>query len=174
MERLGPAVVERLLREMEGYFELGLHDDVIRRANQVLHSDLASIRALRWKGRALQALGRWPEAITVFERLRSEEPEGDEAYLGLGWCHKRAGRLDQALLELEGLVRLHPEHALAVYNLACYCALDGQTDRSLELLERALDRDDDFRDHARHETDFDSVREDPRFRALLDDEAPIE
>jgi len=169
MTRPRPTVVLRLLREMEGYFELGLHDDVIRRANQLLHDEPGLLAALRWKGRALQALERWPDAIAVYERLRAEEPEGDEAYLGLGWCHKRAGRLDLALASLEALVGRRADHALAVYNLACYCAIDGQTERSLELLRRAVDRDATFRTHARDEADFDSIREEPRFRALLRD-----
>lgn len=167
MEPLSPIIVKRLIREMEGYFELGLFDDVVTRANQLLDANDANVTALRWKGRALQQSEHWARAIEAFERLRDLDPDGDDAFLGLGWCQKRSGRLDRALAELETLVSRHPEHALAVYNLSCYCALDGQHDRSLDLLRSAVSIDHGFRDHAQTESDFDSVRDRPEFSSIV-------
>jgi tetratricopeptide (TPR) repeat protein len=165
---LSDVVVTRLVREMEGYLELGLHEDVIERANRLLAAEKARPRALELKARALQDSGRFDEAIELYEALRALEPASEAAYLGLGWCRKRTGRLDLAIAALEELLLREPEDPLGLYNLACYLALDGQRERPLALLRRAMALEDGFREHARTETDLDSLREDPEFRSLLD------
>ena len=48
------------------------------------------------------------------------------------------------------------------------CAVKGDTDRSIELLERAVEKGWGDRAWLETDSDLDSVRDDPRFAALLD------
>lgn len=66
----------------------------------------------------------------------------------------------------EGL-RRYPDDAMLLYNAACYDALAGRTDRALERLARSCELDATFLPLAREDTDFASVRDDARFRAIV-------
>ena len=167
-ETLSDILVARLVREMEGYYSLDLTDEALKRAERLLAAGRSKIEALKLKAQILQDDKRYTEAIEVYEALSVHSPENRGAHIGLGWCFKRTDRLDLALETLETVVRLHPDYALGVYNLACYLALDDRRVRALELLEKAIGLEESFREHAQTETDFDGIRDDPDFRRLTE------
>lgn len=72
---------------------------------------------------------------------------------------------DVKALYYEGL-QLHPGNASLLYNLACAEALAGEKDAALEHLAEAV-KHPRFREFAETDTDFDSLRDDPRFSAAL-------
>jgi hypothetical protein len=77
----------------------------------------------------------------------------------------RDGDYDRARGILEdGLA--HTEHPALHYNLACLEALAGNKERALAELELTIDAAPRFRDSARADDDFASLRDDPRFSAL--------
>jgi adenylate cyclase len=57
---------------------------------------------------------------------------------------------------------------LVLYNIACFFAMNGDFDRSLELLEGAVESGWGDRAWLETDSDLDSLRNDPRFRGLLD------
>ena len=165
-EKLSDVVVDRLLKEMEGYYELELYEEVVERADRLLGAGREPIRTLSLKARALQDAGQFEEAIGAYEALRRHAPDDDTVDLGLGWCYKRTDRLDLAITALETLVAREPDNALGVYNLACYLALDDDRSRALELLGQAIGLDATYRELTREESDFDGLRDEPGFRRL--------
>jgi tetratricopeptide (TPR) repeat protein len=167
-ETLSEVLVTRLVREMEGYYSLDLPDQALERAERLLAAGQAPVEALKLKAQVLQDDQRYDEAIVAYETLRKRAPSIRAAYIGLGWCHKRTDRLDLALEALEDVVRENPDYPLGVYNLACYLALDGKRERSLELLEKAIELEQSFREHALTETDFDGIRDDSGFQKLTE------
>jgi tetratricopeptide (TPR) repeat protein len=54
-----------------------------------------------------------------------------------------------------------------LFNIACCQALLGRTDAAIDWLEQAIRADDQARELARTDEDLDSLREDPRFVALV-------
>jgi tetratricopeptide (TPR) repeat protein len=77
----------------------------------------------------------------------------------------RDGDYDTARAILEdGLAQ--KEHPALHYNLACVEALAGDAERALAELELAIDAAPRFRESARTDDDFASLRDDPRFSAL--------
>ncbi len=64
----------------------------------------------------------------------------------------------------EALVR-DPDAAGLLYNLACAESQLGETDAAIEHLRRAIEISDGFREYARTDSDFDPIRDDPRFPA---------
>jgi tetratricopeptide (TPR) repeat protein len=157
----------RIAREAQGYLELELWPEALERANALLERDALVAAALAIKGEVYRHQERWEDGAAVFERLVDAEPESVHAWVMLGWCRKRAGRLDLAKEAMEGLLERKPAEGIGLYNLACYCSLDGQRERALVLLDRAIDREADFREHARTETDLDPIRNDPEFRRIV-------
>ena len=79
------------------------------------------------------------------------------------WDAKRYEEAKDLLLE--GL-KLHPGNESLLYNLACAEALLGEQDAALEHLAPAV-QNPRFRRFAETDSDFDSLRDDPRFTALV-------
>lgn len=65
----------------------------------------------------------------------------------------------------EGL-EAHPESASLHYNLACLEAVQGNRDAALAALRQALELQPEFAESAREDEDFESLLDDPEFRAL--------
>jgi hypothetical protein len=78
-----------------------------------------------------------------------------------------AGRYAEAAALGRGLIDQRPDQAFLFYNTACCESLAGETDASIEHLRRAIEMWDGGRELARHDPDFDAVRDEPAFQALL-------
>ena len=115
------------------------------------------------EGEALRALGRWQEAIVPLSIVAAESPQRLESWLGIGWCLKRLGRLNDAIAVLEKGLVASPKQPILHYNLACYYSLDGNAQAAVDHLTRAIAVDGRFRALIEVERDFDPIRTDPRF-----------
>lgn len=170
-----------LLRRAAGYLELGellVEPDRETPANarRLLDRALAELRQLPEEmrsgplaslieGEALRALGSWEAALGPLGRASEADPARLEAWLGLGWCHKRLDRLDDAIRALESGLKASPRQPILLYNLACYHSLAGNVTVAIDHLTRAIAIDGRFRDLTGTERDFDPIRTDPRFVA---------
>jgi len=157
----------RLAREAQGYLELELWPEALERANGLLEKGVLVEAALAIKGEVYRGQERFEDGAGIFERILASDPGSVHAWVMLGWCRKRTGRLDLALKAMEDLLLAKPAEGIGLYNLACYCSLDGQHERALHYLERAIDAEEEFREHALSEEDLDSLREDPEFRRIV-------
>jgi tetratricopeptide (TPR) repeat protein len=159
----------RIAHEAQGYYELQLYEEALERVQTLLDRGVMAGPALVLKGECLRCLERYEEGIDVFERILEHEPDSVSAHVGLGWCHKRTGRLDLALEAMERLLAVRPTEGIALYNLACYCSLEGDSARALDLLARAIEVEEEFREHARTEEDLDPIRATPEFGRIVGD-----
>lgn len=172
---------QAILREAAGYVELGellveADSPTPPHAAKLLLRGLMALEQLPeptrtradarlLEGEALRALGRFEEAIEPLTAVADEHPQRVEAWLGLGWCLKRLGRLDAAIGVLSKGLVASPRHPILFYNLACYHSLAGNVAAAVEHLTQAIALDDRFRDLTQLERDFDPIRKDPRFVA---------
>jgi tetratricopeptide (TPR) repeat protein len=170
-----------VLRRASGYLELGellvdgespppatacrLLERALDELGQLTADERQAGNASLVAGEALRALGRWQAALEPLSRA-AEGRGHREAWLGIGWCQKRLGRLDLAIAALRKGLAAFPNEALLLYNLACYHSLAGDVPAAVEHLTRAIAIDARFRDLTGAEHDFDSIREDPRFVAV--------
>ncbi len=169
------------LRHAAGYIELGelLADadaPVPENARTLLRRALGELAELPeasrsgpvaslLEGRALRTLGDWDGAVVPLRQAAEAAPEHLESWLGLGWCYKRLGRLDEAIAALRSGLVATPGQPLLLYNLACYHSLAGDVSAAVDHLTKAISIDDRFRDLTGEERDFDPIRSDPRFLA---------
>ena len=68
---------------------------------------------------------------------------------------------------LEHLIAANPQYPMLVYNLACSESLSGHTADAIDHLRRAVDASEKFREDARKDSDFDPIRDEPSFKALI-------
>lgn len=167
------------IRMAEGYLDLAmalddrwpleteLRDSLTNRALQCLEKIKNPLGhkpyVLFLKGQACRAANQPIRAIHFLEQSNMLDPDNLHTYLALAWCYKRTDQIERAIETMQSAVELNSESGIAHYNLACYCALSRKVDLALMHLTFALDLNSEFREHIATESDFDSIRENPRF-----------
>lgn len=94
------------------------------------------------------------------------EPSGYEIWAPLAPLYA-AGEYAEAADRGRELVEAHPEYSGLLYNVACCESLAGRTAEATEHLRQAIEQSDSSRALAAEDPDFDPIREDPAFRALM-------
>lgn len=157
---------ERIQREVEGYLELGMAEHALKTLARLGSPSELCVRSLYLRGEALRSLDRYAEALVPLERASRLDSDNLHLWLALGWCHKRTGRLDLAISDLERALEINGADALVHYNLACYWSLVGSKQRALGYLSQALVINPRYRELIDEEPDFDPLRSDPEFQAV--------
>jgi hypothetical protein len=65
------------------------------------------------------------------------------------------------------LIAANPQYPMLAYNLACSESLSGRTNDAIEHLRLAIDGSEKHRADARTDSDFDAIRDEPAFKALI-------
>jgi tetratricopeptide (TPR) repeat protein len=86
----------------------------------------------------LEALGRYDEALAIYEQAGQAIPMQATLALGIGNTLKKERRLDEAIGRYREAVELDPSFGLAYVNLASALIDTGQTDASLDAVAGAL------------------------------------
>lgn len=158
---------KQLERQAEGYLELGLPEQALATLLRLGQGGPWNAHSLYLYGEALRSLERYGEAITPLCQAAQLAPGNIHIWLALGWCYKRTGRIDLAIDAMRQACDAEPGEAMVHYNLACYLSLAGKKEESLAQLAQALSRDPDYRALIDEEPDFDPIRSDPGFQALV-------
>ncbi len=86
--------------------------------------------------------------------------------LGSGSLYE-IGEKQEAFEWINRAFGLDPDNAGTLFNAACLYAKDGKKDDALSLLERAFARGYGNKEWIEKDPDYDSLRNEPRFKALL-------
>jgi tetratricopeptide (TPR) repeat protein len=94
------------------------------------------------------------------------EPDGWELFAPVRPLYEQ-GEYAAAAERGRALVEAHPEYSTLFYNLACCESLAGQTTEALEHLRRSIEMSERSRAHAKGDSDFDPIRDEPAFKELV-------
>jgi tetratricopeptide (TPR) repeat protein len=115
-------------------------------------------------------LGQLEEALTSFDKATELKPDYHEAWNSLGYVLLKSGRLDEAITSFDKALEFEPNKVEAFYNKACCYAMLGNIEQALLNLQQAINLSpDQCRKIAKIQPDFDGIREDYRFQALIQD-----
>jgi serine/threonine protein kinase/Tfp pilus assembly protein PilF len=119
------------------------------------------------------ALGDKEAALTAYRlALRAVEkhvklnPDDARAFTIGAVALCRLGERQSGLEWAERAIAIDPNDAGIQYNVACLFALEGERTRALQSLEAAVRAGFAHRDWVEKDPDLDSIRDDPRFKAL--------
>jgi TolB-like protein/Tfp pilus assembly protein PilF len=145
--------------------------DLFRKAAEVRPEDFQSAmlqgQSLRMLGRGEEARKSAREGIRRAERMLMLNPnDGRALSLGSGSLFED-GQRERAVDWAKRSLELYPDDMGTLINAACLYAKAGQKEEAMELLERALTRGWGKRDWIEHDSDYDSLRDHPRFKKLL-------
>jgi tetratricopeptide (TPR) repeat protein len=165
----------------------GLLDEAILDFTEALKLDPKFARALANRGYAKLAKGLHDEAVADWEKalevappdwplradLQSRVNAGELArlYQEATGLHQQK-RYREAIEKFKKLIDEHPtagqQVIISAYNTACCHALLGEKANALEWLERAVKLGYSDADHIEKDADLNSVRNEPRFRAIVE------
>jgi mannose-6-phosphate isomerase-like protein (cupin superfamily) len=77
------------------------------------------------------------------------------------------GKHEDARKILSAVAEKHPDAGIVLYNLSCVEAILGETESAIDHLRRSIELEDRFRELANTDADFDAMREQPEFQALV-------
>ena len=141
----------------------GKHDDAINLGKQAIESESGFYLFYRHMGFAYVARHMYEPAIAAFQRARLLSANAPASLARLGHALAVAGKKEEAQ---QALKELHqsaaPPHLIALV----YVGL-GQDERALELLEKAYEERAADLIYLNTDPIYDSLREKPRFKALL-------
>ncbi len=126
------------------------------------------VNALHNKGAVLFKLEKFDDAVATFDQLLDIDSDDVTAYLTKGAALFKAGKLDEAVDALNNVVKREPTDVAAWYYKASAEAMRGNTKPVVPFLSRAIEMDDDFKERAKTDPSFDSVRDTPEFKALFE------
>ncbi len=148
--------------------DLGREEEAISSYDQAIAIKPDKYNAWNNRGDVLQALGRNDEALDSYDRAIAINPDYRFPHKGRGTVLMQLGRYDEALASYDRAIALKPGDAEAHYDKARCLALQGNIAATVETLQQAIALNPDYRDLAQMEADFDRIRSEERFQALID------
>ncbi|MEO6348974.1 MAG: adenylate/guanylate cyclase domain-containing protein [Aquaticitalea sp.] len=140
------------------------------KASEVRQEDFQSV-LLRYQ--SLQILGEY-EAQEVLRdgltRVRKQLKLNpiDRRALSLGASSLYDfGEKEEAIKWINKALELYPEDGSTIFNGACLFAKNGNKEKAINLLEIAIDKGQGNKEWIEQDRDYDSLRNEPRFKALI-------
>jgi len=106
-------------------------------------------------------------ALAAADRVLENSPDDVRALYFSAGALINLGQRQKGIERLEQAVALKPHDFAVLYNAACGFAYAGDLERSLDLLDRAVDTGRGFRAWIEADPDLDPVRDSPRYRQIL-------
>jgi adenylate cyclase len=144
--------------------------DLFRKASEVRREDFQSVLL---QAQSLAILGKDANMEAGREginraRKQLELNPTDRRALSLTPCYMfDVGDREEAIQWINKALALYPEDTGVIVNAACLFAKDGNTEKSLDLLEKVFGKGFGKKDWIAYDPDYDSLRNEPRFKALL-------
>ena len=122
--------------------------------------------ALAHRGNALGKLGKYDQAINCYDMVLKIKPYHTVCILNKGLALHYLGRYDQALACYDKILEKSPDNSSVLYHKACTKSLQNDSEQALTLLEKAIILESEYVEKASKDKDFDSLRNDKRFKVL--------
>jgi adenylate cyclase len=173
--RLNPNLFEAYYyygRAAFAYGDIERSAELFRKASEVRQEDFQSpalqAQSLRRLGRNEEARVVIREAVVRAERVLALNPlDGRALSMGAGVLYYD-GQTERAFEWARRAELNFPDDAGVLLNGACLRAKTGLKDEAIHLLERVLSKGWGKRDWIERDQDYDSLRDDPRFKAMLE------
>ena len=119
-------------------------------------------RAAQTLRRQLNYAEQGPADLDVYETLLDCLP--------LSWRWRLVvalGERERGLEWADRALAIDPDEAMLLYNIACIKSMANAREQALDCLERSVRAGLVLRDWLIHDNDFDPIRDDPRFQAVV-------
>jgi Flp pilus assembly protein TadD len=147
------------------YRALGKYDDAIACYQRAMALDPKDAYPHNGMGVVYQILGQYENALKEYQTAVELDPKGGSFRSSLASILRKLGRESEAAEQIKIARELMAKEN--EYSRACFESICGNVDAALALLKVALEKSPGNREWARRDPDFDFIREDARFKALV-------
>ncbi len=166
---LKPDYLEALSEKGNTLSWLGRYKEAIAAYDAALKIKPDRHAALNNKGVALCNLGRYEEAITAYSAALVINSTDPDIWDGQAIALLHLKLADEAIESCKKALEIDKNHAGATYDMACSYGLLSDSNQACSWLAQAIHlKPDRYREMAKTDPDFDTIRHDPRFQALLE------
>jgi tetratricopeptide (TPR) repeat protein len=148
--------------------DLGRYEEAIESYEKALAIKSDDHEAWNNRGNSLANLGRYEEAIESYDKAVEIKPDYHEAWNNRGISLKNLGRYEEAIESYDKALEIKPDKHEVWYNKACCFAVQGNVDLAVETLQQAIALNSECQELAKTDSDFDGIRENESFRALIE------
>jgi tetratricopeptide (TPR) repeat protein len=125
-------------------------------------------RAWNNRGDLLLDFKRYQDAIENYNKSIAINPEYHFSWKNLGVALMRVTQYEKAIESFNQAINLKANYASAFYDQARCYALWGKIDDAIDSLQKAIELYTDYREDAKTDQDFNSIRDEARFKALIE------
>jgi serine/threonine protein kinase/Flp pilus assembly protein TadD len=172
--RLNPKLFEAYYFFARASFQQGKLEEAAQMFEKASFANPEDYQSLILLGQTFISLGRKLEGETarqrglrIIERHLDFHPDDARAlYMGAA-CLTQLGQRERALEWTKRALAIDPDDSGVLYNVACSYVGLGEIELAVDCLEKALAGGSYLKGWAEHDSDLDSLRNHPRFQALL-------
>jgi tetratricopeptide (TPR) repeat protein len=147
---------------------LGRYDEALIDFNRAVEIDPQNDNVFNSQSLTLSILKDFDRAMIAINKAISLNPEEVLLRANRGIILARAGQYSEALNICEQAIQEDPKHECGYYANACYYALQGTIDLAIDNLKQAISiAPRRCRLEAKHNPDFNEIRNDERFQVLV-------
>jgi len=152
-------------------YKLERYDEALKDFNRALELRPDHPDTLMNHGATLDNMGQHEDALKDYNRALELRPDHPATLNNRGITLLKVERYDDAFKDFNRSLDLRSGDAGTLYNRACAYSRMGKFEESLRDLEAAIKGDEEYREMARTDEDFEKLRNDPeygpRFRELV-------
>lgn len=119
------------------------------------------------QAKELVAEGKYQEAVEIYDRSISINPEFYDAWLERGKALSKMQRHDEAIASYNKAIQLDSSRCDSWYEKACCYAIKGDVDLVIDNLRQAINLDPSKKEKAKFDATFAQVRGDEAFAQLI-------
>jgi adenylate cyclase len=176
---LDPTLFDAYYFYARSLFEAGDLEKAVQLFERAHRSRPEDYQAMALRALALHELGRADEtreadqqAVDLINKYLELNPNEARAYSLGASPLARLGEREHSRQWSEQAIALAPNDPVVLYNAACNLAQLGEHDRALDGLERSIEAGVTMGDWIKHDPDFASLRDHPRFQEIVKRIAP--
>ena len=109
----------------------------------------------------------YAQAIADYTQALKLKPDFAEAYYNRGVVYDNQQNYTQAIADYTQALKLQPDNTYAYYNKARIYSLENKIKEAIESLQQAINLDARAREAAKTDSDFNNIRKDQQFQALV-------
>lgn len=149
-------------------YNLGKYRQAIKSYDKALGLRTDDCQIWYNRGNSFGKLKQYKKAIKDYNKAIKLKPDYDNAWFIQGFTWIELGQNVKAIECFDRVLMINPDYYLALYGKACLYSRLGQSDQSIENLQQAIQINaDECCDLAKNDSDFDTIRDDPRFQTLI-------
>jgi tetratricopeptide (TPR) repeat protein len=120
------------------------------------------------RGKILFNLGKGEEAIVSYDKAIEFKLDKHEAWNNRGYALANLGKFEDAIASYDKAIEFKSDLYQAWYGKACCYGLQENIEQAISNLQQAINLNlEECRERVKIDSDFDSIRDDERFQALL-------